>query len=337
MKNDCTTYLGSGCDSAYPASSWTREFEKAKRFAAYDSLAILILGETGTGKTRLARQLHALSPRRDGPFVEVDCTSISASLAESELFGHVKGAFTDAVHDRPGRIRRAHAGTLFLDEIGELDLSVQSKLLKVLEDKVLIPVGSEEGVPVDLRLIVATNRDLESMVREGSFRRDLFERIRHVLLRVQPLRARMDELPGIALGAVEEWNVNNGETKCLDARAMRALLEYGWPGNIRELINAVRYACALCPGFEIMPDHLPDFVTACEPEELREPLYGSQVLPAAGLSLKEAIRDFEWGYFQMALKRSGGNAAKAASLLDMSGHAFRKALRERFAQRILEG
>lgn len=337
MENYYSADQVSGHRGAYHASAWKDELEKAKRFAAYDALAILILGETGTGKTRLARHLHELSPRRNRPFVEVDCTSISPSLSESELFGHVKGAFTDAVHDRQGRIRKAHSGTLFLDEIGELDLSVQAKLLKVIEEKVLVPVGSEEGVPVDLRLIVATNRDLESMVREGSFRRDLFERVRHVLLRVQPLRSRLDELPGIALGTVEEWNRENGETKCIGSRSMRALLEYGWPGNIRELINAVRYACALCPGFEIMPEHLPDFVMAREAEESRERAYRPTGLPDGGLSLKEAVRDFEWGYFQAALKRSGGNAAKAASLLDMSGHAFRKALRERFAQRVAEG
>jgi DNA-binding NtrC family response regulator len=333
------SHLTNGLDdqSHSLTSAWRCEAEKARRFANYEGLAILILGETGTGKTRLARQLHAWSPRRERPFIEVDCTSISPSLAESELFGHVRGAFTDAVQDRTGKIRKAHTGTLFLDEIGELDVSVQSKLLKVLEDKILIPVGSEERIPVDLRIIVATNRDLEAMVREGRFRRDLFERIRHVLLRLPPLRMRMEEIQDIALSAIEEWNRSNGEAKCLGEQALRAMLGYAWPGNIRELINAVRYACALCPGFEILSEHLPECVTEKVPyeEQGREAL--NPILPDQGLSLKEALRDFEWGYFRMALRRSGGNAAKAAVLLDMSGHAFRKALRERFSQRLAEG
>jgi DNA-binding NtrC family response regulator len=318
------------------APEWDREVGNIRRFARYEALTILILGETGTGKTRLARQIHDWSPRRDRPFVEVDCASIPATIAESELFGHVRGAFTDAHADRPGKMRRAQGGTLFLDEIGELDLSVQAKLLKALEDKVIMPLGSEERISVDLRLIAATNRDLEAMAAQGRFRRDLLERIRQVPIRVPPLRARKPDIAAISASTVAEWNEGTGEAKRLGEAALRAMLAYEWPGNIRELVNALRYACALCPGAEILPEHLPECLARTSSTPPGSMARSAQILPERGLSLKEELRDYEWGYFRLALERSGGNAAKAAELLDMSGHAFRKALRERFARRLAE-
>lgn len=336
-KSESAFERGFGYLSSSPTSAFLQMLEKAKRFASYDGLALLILGETGTGKTVLARQLHGLSPRCHGPFVEVDCTSFSPSLVESELFGHVKGAFTGAVQDRQGRVRRAQAGTLFLDEIGELDLPTQSKLLKTIEEKFVVPVGAEDRIPVDLRVIVATNRDLDAMVKEGSFRRDLFERIRQAILRLPPLRERKNEIPVIVERVFRDWNAIFNETKRPGPCFMRAVESYNWPGNIRELVNAAKHACALSDVDEVLASHLPEAVIA--PMDHFTALDGADslpYLPEEGISLKETLSDIEWGYYQAALRRCGGNTVKAAELLDISGHTFRKALRERFARRFIQ-
>ncbi len=317
-------------------SSFGLEVEKAMRFAKYDEITILILGETGTGKTCLARTVHEGSPRRHFPFVEIDCTSISPTLAESELFGHIKGSFTGALQDRPGRVRKAHTGTLFLDEIGELDLSIQSKLLKLLEDKIIVPVGSEQPVPVDIRIIAATNRNLESMVSSGKFRRDLYERIRQAMLTLPPLRARRPDIADLLRIAVEEWNRNNKEAKGFDPVAASILLEHSWPGNIRELKNVIKYSCALSNDALITPECLPDYIRfpSQNVEDGSRP--GLALIPEEGINLKENLLDIEWSYFKAALIRMNGNSEKAAALLGMSGHTFRKAMRERFSNRILD-
>lgn len=282
------------------SSPYEKELEKAKRFAKFEEIAILILGETGTGKTCLARAIHDSSPRKLFPFVEIDCASISPSLIESELFGHQKGAFTGAIQDRPGRVRSAHLGTLFLDEIGELDISIQAKLLRLLEEKVIVPVGSEKTIPVNLRIIAATNRNLENMVQTGKFRRDLFERIRQAMLSIPPLRERRDSILPLVRIILDEWRQANGEAKILSPDAQKLLEDYSWPGNIRELKNAMRYACAMSSDASIHPDHLPETVRFIDVHCLGGDS-GIPDLPDEGLDLRRRLLDIEWGYFQAAL------------------------------------
>jgi two-component system response regulator PilR (NtrC family) len=317
------------------SSPYEKELEKAKRFARFEEIAILILGETGTGKTRLARAIHDSSPRKLFPFVEIDCASISPSLVESELFGHQRGAFTGATQDRPGRVRSAHLGTLFLDEIGELDISIQAKLLRLLEEKVIVPVGSEKTIPVNLRIIAATNRNLENMIQTGSFRRDLFERIRQAMLSIPPLRERRDSIVPLVQMILEEWRQAKGEAKFLSPDAQKLLEDYSWPGNIRELKNAMRYACAISSDASIQPDHLPETIRFIDVDG---PCCESGIpdLPDEGMDLRKHLLDIEWSYFQAALIRSDGNSEKAAGFLGISGHAFRKALRERFCKKFAE-
>jgi transcriptional regulator with GAF, ATPase, and Fis domain len=303
--------------------------EKAQRAAKYGGTTILISGETGSGKTWLARRIHAFSPRSAEKLVEIDCTSIARNLAESELFGHVKGAFTGAVHDRPGRIRSAEGGTLFLDEVGELEYPLQAKLLKVLEDRCVTPVGSERSHPVDVRIIAATNRDLRSMVERGEFRHDLLERLSQVCLGVPPLRSRPGHAVRLALDALAEWNGQYGEHKAFSPQALETIGAYGWPGNVRELKNAVVSSCVLAPDDMIGSESLPLRILPGPCGAREDP--GDFVFPESGIALKEHLEGIERRYFEGALSRCGGNAAKAAVLLGMKAPAFRKALKERHA------
>jgi two-component system response regulator HydG len=310
---------------------------KADRIARYADTSVLITGETGTGKTWLARRISQASPRGAGPFVEVDCAAIPASIAESELFGHERGAFTGAQEARLGKFRSAQGGTLFLDEVGELDKFLQAKLLKAIDDRLVTPVGSDRSYRVDVRVIAATNQDLERLVAEGRFRRDLYERLAQIRLRVPPLRKRRDMIPSLVDGEVAIWKREYGEDKSFSAEAMRAMHEYSWPGNIRELRNAVRHACAYSGSNLIGLDSLPEPIRAGEVNAC----VGSipEYLDAKG-ALPESLKDFLGGiesyFFERALERSGGNASKAASLLGMGAAAFRKALRERHALRARE-
>src|SRR3954447_6539287 len=225
------------------------------------SATVLIEGETGAGKEVTARQIHALSPRAAHPFVPVDCTVFSTELMESQLFGHVKGAFTGAVAAALGFVRCADAGTLFLDEIGELPLAVQAKLLRCIQERTVVPVGGVDPIPVDLRIIAATHRDLGAMVRDGQFRQDLYFRLNVVRLTIPPLRDRRQEILSLAnhflqdiAGAYEE------SIKVLSPAASATLLRYDWPGNIRELRNAIERAFLFCADRTIDVVHLPDEV-----------------------------------------------------------------------------
>jgi formate hydrogenlyase transcriptional activator len=227
--------------------------------AASDA-AVLIQGETGTGKELIARALHGGSPRRDRPLVKVNCGAISTGLVESELFGHVKGAFTGAVARRIGRFELAHGGTIFLDEVGELPADTQVKLLRVLQEKEFEPVGSNQTVRVDVRTIAATNRDLEEAVREGRFRADLYYRLNVVPLRVPPLRERKEDVPLLALFFLERSSRSLGKSvRGLASESLRRLTEYAWPGNIRELQNVIERAVVLANGpvLNLGPELLP--------------------------------------------------------------------------------
>jgi len=304
---------------------------QAERFARYDDVSVLVRGETGSGKDLVAGLLHSLGPRRDKPFVRANCASIPAALAESELFGHVKGAFTGADRDRLGLFRSADGGTLFLDEIGDLPVELQPKLLRAVEQRVVTPVGSDREVGVDVRLVAATNRDLEELIGKGLFRRDLYERIRNATLDIPPLRERTEDIPALIRLNLQTWNTRYGEEKGLAPETFALLVEYPWPGNVRELENAVKSLCAVGQGRAIGPDLLPREIVA-HFRKPGSPCGGEHPFPEEGLDLKAYLFQLERDYYRRALQRSGGNKEKAAALLGLNGAAFRKAYRERFGE-----
>jgi transcriptional regulator with GAF, ATPase, and Fis domain len=317
------------------SDEYQRFMEMSMKASRYSDMTVLITGETGTGKTRIARRIHRESSRSKAILVEIDCTSISRSIAESELFGHERGAFTGADQARLGRIRSANGGTLFLDEVGDLEPPIQAKLLKVMDDRCVVPVGSEKKHSVDVRIIAATNRNLDEMVLRGEFRRDLLERLSQLRLHVPPLRERTRDIREIALASLESWNSHYGEVKALEEDALEAMESYEWPGNIRELENAVTYACARSEGPMVGQDSLPlkvlEFGAYARSSHISTRGPAGTVLPQKGIFLKGYLRNIERDFFEQALDRSGGNASKAAALLGMKGSSFRKALKERHA------
>ena len=237
-----------------------RTLDLLPRIAASGS-SVLLLGESGTGKELFARAIHNLSPRKNGPFVAVNCGAIPGELLESELFGHAKGAFTDAKTARKGRFTLASGGTLFLDEVGELPLPLQVKLLRVLQERVYEPLGSEKSLPADVRVVAATNRDLPAMAETGTFRRDLFYRLGVARIMLPPLRERPEDIPLLAAAFIERQNLRTGKavTGLTDA-ALAVLMRHDYPGNVRELQNSIEYAFILCSAGRIGPEHLPDYL-----------------------------------------------------------------------------
>jgi DNA-binding NtrC family response regulator len=282
---------------------------------ARSSSSILILGETGVGKERLAHVLHAESPRADGPFVAVHCGALPESLMESELFGHEQGAFTGATKARRGCFELAHQGTLFLDEIGEMPLHLQSKLLRVLENREIRRVGGEKSMVVDVRVIAATNRDLEAEVKAEKFRRDLYYRLNVVSLTIPPLRERIKDIPELVDSYITHLAPRIGcDVSGIADEALEALCEYSWPGNVRELINVLERAMLICEGTEIRLDDLPASISGREkmsiqglafPEEwLNKPLKESR---------NAALEHFERIYLTALLKSTSGRVGEAAN------------------------
>lgn len=283
---------------------------------------VLIEGETGVGKEVAARQIHALSPRANRPFVPVDCTVFSTELMESQLFGHVKGAFTGAVAAALGFVRCADGGTLFLDEIGELPLFVQAKLLRCIQERTVVPVGGVEPIPVDLRIVAATHRDLAAMVREGTFRQDLYFRLNVVRLSIQPLRHRRDEILPLAQYFLHDIATAYVEPpKTLSPAAEDALVRYEWPGNVRELRNAIERAFLFCGDRTIDVAHLPSEIrdaTAIVPDDKQwtHPTFETDSIPR--------LADAERLLIARVLKVTGGNQSDAARLLDIERHRLRR-------------
>jgi len=276
---------------------------------------VLVTGESGVGKELVARAVHRRSGRR-GPFVAVNCGAIPENLLESELFGHKKGAFTDAIHDRHGLFEDADTGTLFLDEIGELPLGLQVKLLRVLEDEMIRRLGETKDIKVDVRIIAATHRDLLAETKAGRFREDLFYRLNVLLIHVPPLRDRREDIPLLI-----DYFVSRNNTRLrshivgVDSEARRLLFEYGWPGNVRELENTVERAMVLSEGDQIVVTDLP--------ERIREAQDPVQMQLATGeLSVKKTTRIIEEILIRRALQKTNGNRTRAAELLEISHRAL---------------
>ncbi|MBI2823877.1 MAG: sigma 54-interacting transcriptional regulator [Planctomycetia bacterium] len=286
--------------------------------------SVLVRGESGTGKELLARAVHFNSPRRDGPFVQVHCAALSQGLLESELFGHMKGAFTGADRDKVGRFELAHGGTLFLDEIGDVNLETQTKLLRVLQERAFERVGGVKTIEVDVRLVTATHRNLEELIRQGRFREDLYYRLNVISLSCPPLRQRRDDICELALHFLRVYAPRAGKSiSGIDDEALEALLAYDWPGNIRQLENAIERAVVLADGDSVGRDDLPPEVAsaalrasvpAAMPRE-RAPALVPFVAPAAGLDAE--LTELERGRVVEALQRAGGNKSEAARLLGM--------------------
>ena len=275
---------------------------------------VLISGESGTGKELVARAIHELGPRRDAPLVVVNCAAIPPTLMESELFGHERGAFTDARERRIGKFEAANGGTVFLDEIGELAVSVQAKLLRALQDRCIDRVGSPHPTPVDVRVVAATHRDLEREVAAGRFRADLYYRIHVVPIALPPLRDRREDIRLLAEAFLSRVSAEAGRGPSrLAADALAALERYAWPGNVRELENAIERAVALADGDAIAAKDLPEEVQlASRAETLRD------ALRAGRIDLESAVARFEGGLIREALERSGGNQTRAAEQLGIT-------------------
>jgi two-component system response regulator AtoC len=286
----------------------------------------MVRGESGTGKELAARALHALSPRRGGPFVAVSCGAIPSGLLESELFGHERGAFTDAVRDRPGLFERASGGTLFLDEVGELSLAMQVNLLRVLQEDSVRRVGGTDEIPVDVRVVAATARDLESEVAAGRFREDLMYRLDVLSLRLPPLRERSDDVPLLVAHFIARANQRVGLAIAgASPEAMRALQAYRWPGNVRELENVIERAVVLAERPELTVDLLPPRVAS--PGDSTG-VTTTALGDAGDLSIKRAARRTEEELIRRALARTGGNRTRAAEILEISHRALLYKIKE---------
>ncbi len=284
----------------------------ARRVSSSD-VTVLLLGESGTGKEVLARSIHANGPRRERPFVAVNCGAIPTELLESEMFGHERGAFTGATVARTGLFAQAHGGTIFLDEIAEMSPALQVKLLRVLQDKEVRPVGSDRSQRVDVRVIAATNKDLGEQVRRGLFREDLFYRLQVIPIALPPLRERRSDVPLLVEHFLARHNAGRTRPIAIAEEALVHLWEYDWPGNVRELENVIERAVVLCDGSRIGTDDLPPNVRAF----LSEKRLPRPVLGADGIDLNRVVEEFEGRLIAEALERTRGNKQAAARLLGL--------------------
>ena len=289
---------------------------------APSNASVVIHGESGVGKELLAASLHYSSPRAQHPFVKVNCGAIPEGLLESEFFGHEKGAFTGAVTRRTGRFEHADGGTLFLDEIGELPLALQVKLLRVIQDREFERVGGEKTLKVDVRLVAATNRNLEEMVAAGTFRQDLFYRLNVVSLSVPPLRQRPADIPLLASHFLRKFTAEHGrDIDDFDDHALAVMQRYAWPGNVRELSNAVERAVVMSSGNMIFAEDLPQSVVEANRQVPAE-------TDSSQKTLKEQVRDFEARVIQQALERNQDNRSRTANELGISRRALLYKLHE---------
>jgi len=288
------------------------------------SSTVLISGESGTGKELVARAIHVNSLRKDRPFVALNCGALSETLLDSELFGHMRGAFTGADSNKKGLIEVAEKGTIFLDEIGEMSPVVQVKLLRVLQERKFRRLGGTEEIDADIRILAATNRDLSKMVADGAFREDLYYRINVIPMRLPTLRERQDDIPLLAEHFVSRFAEQMGKPiTSISKAAMSRLKQYGWPGNIRELENAMERAVALERTPTILPDSLPEQIRDQAAELPSTNGAPAEAFPDAGFDLERHVQHIEREYIAEALRRAGGVKVKAAELLGMSFRSFR--------------
>ncbi|MEO6595731.1 MAG: sigma-54 dependent transcriptional regulator [Planctomycetota bacterium] len=299
---------------------------KTIRAVADTRTTVLITGESGTGKTLLARALHSLSKRRNAPFVEVNCGALPESLLESELFGHQKGSFTGAVRDKVGKFEAAAGGTIFLDEIGTSSPGFQVKLLRVLQDRVIERVGDTRTIPVDVRIVLATNKDLERAVAAGEFREDLYYRINVVAIEMPPLRQRCSDIESLAEHFLRRFATEHGRPALrFTARALAALVTAPWPGNVRQLENVIERTVVLSQGPTIDSTDLPTTLQTGAPaamaRQAAQPAGAALCSPALGgplLKLKEALEESEKVLIEQALQHLGGNRERAARALGIN-------------------
>ena len=285
--------------------SFLEVLKLAEQVAPTES-TVLVLGESGTGKEVLARFIHHLSARHQGPFLSLNCGALPESLLESELFGHVKGSFTGAVRDKVGLIAAARGGTFFMDEIAEMTPALQVKLLRVLQEREALPVGATESIPVDVRVIAATNRDLEEEIRRGGFRSDLYYRLNVISLHLPPLRERPEDIPPLVEAFLQRLAEQRGQARRrLSAAALERILAYDWPGNVRELENALEHAVTVSQGEEIDPSALPERLTLPKPQPLIQ-----ERRPA-----NPTLDAIERAYIHWVLQAEGGNKTRAAEVL----------------------
>jgi len=334
---DAPVVLG-GIVGASPAMQHI--FKAVGRVAGTD-LTVLLRGESGTGKELIARAVHENSRRKGRPFVPVNCAAIPRDLLESELFGHEKGAFTGAVAARRGRFEQAEGGTIFLDEVGDMDLSLQTKLLRVLQERRIERVGGEGSLPVDVRIIAATNHDLDAAVARRAFREDLLYRLNVVTIHLPPLRDRREDIPALTAHFLALFAADQETSpKVCSPETMALLLAHGWPGNVRELENVVKRAAALSPTSLLLPDHLPDTLlaaagTAEGPARITpfplDWIQGELGRLAGGMDGRlheHFVACLERPLIGAVLRRTGGNQVKAAEMLGINRNTLRKRMRE---------
>jgi two-component system nitrogen regulation response regulator GlnG len=300
---------------------------------------VLVEGESGTGKELIARAIHKNSPRHDGPFVTVNCAAIPKDLLESELFGHEKGAFTGALTTRRGKFELADGGTIFLDEIGEMDPALQTKILRIFEERRFERLGGEVPITTNVRIVAATNRDLQALVARGLFREDLFYRLNVVTIMLPPLRGRREDIPVLITHFLQLYARDDG--KEISPEAIKCLLRYHWPGNVRELENVIKRACLLSRTRLILPEHLPESLQAATrsagAEDVATPGGLTREVRAElrrvgddkeGQLYEHVLALVERPLLQAALERAGGNQLKAAQLLGINRNTLRKRMKE---------
>jgi two-component system NtrC family response regulator len=300
------------------------------RKVAPTSSTVLIIGETGTGKELVARAVHDLSPRQKARFAAVDCGTLSVNLLESELFGHVKGAFTGAIANKPGLFEVASGGTVFLDEICNVGLEVQGKLLRFIQEREFLPVGGTETRRVDVRLIFATNRDLGRMVAEGTFREDLYYRLHVFPIALPPLRERREDIPALAYHLLRRVSKRSGKTvERISEEVLRLLAAGDWPGNVRQLEGIVEWAVISCDGDVLETRHLPRaFLGPGTPEDSPVPLTNREFLERKHRIREEAVAELEREFLLAALQRAGGNVTRAAADVGIKRPNFQAMMRK---------
>ncbi|NOY92764.1 MAG: sigma-54-dependent Fis family transcriptional regulator [Deltaproteobacteria bacterium] len=329
-----------------PIGEWRRKFapeilgnDKAlmKVFSIIERVAdtdcsVLITGQSGTGKEGVAHAVHAASDRADQPFVTVNCAAIPENLLESELFGHIRGAFTGATQSRVGRFAQAHGGTVFLDEIGEMPVGLQAKFLRVLQEKEVTPVGDSKTIRVDVRVVAATNRDLDEMVDAGQFREDLLYRLNVIPVELPPLCERRGDIPELVEHFVQRTNERRGrQIAGVSDEAMEIMAAYEWPGNIRQLANTIERLVVLKSQGFIDADDLPRKWRAAHADRGTE---GSPELPEEGIDLKDAVEKYENALILQALERTGWNKNQAAQILRMNRTTLVEKLKKKNLQKV---